>query len=150
MAITIPSPQPDGSLMMHATAVAIDGRGVLICGPSGSGKSSLALQLMALGADLIADDATILRADLRGLHLSAHANIAGRIEAAGVGILNAATVQNIPCALCIDLGTSESARLPQRRSVRLLDQDVPMLHSVANGVFAAAVMQYMKAGRSTP
>jgi HPr kinase/phosphorylase len=43
-------------LYLHASAVSLDGNGVLICGASGTGKSTLALQLMALGAELIADD----------------------------------------------------------------------------------------------
>ena len=49
---------PQGTLIMHASCVAVQGKGVLILGPSGAGKSSLALQLMALGADLVADDRT--------------------------------------------------------------------------------------------
>lgn len=44
--------------ILHASCVALDGRGLLILGPSGSGKSALALELMALGADLVADDRT--------------------------------------------------------------------------------------------
>ena len=45
-------------MILHATCVAVDGRGLLILGPSGSGKSALALQLIALGAQLVADDRT--------------------------------------------------------------------------------------------
>jgi len=41
---------------IHASCVAVDGKGLLITGASGSGKSALALQLMAFGAHLIADD----------------------------------------------------------------------------------------------
>ena len=49
-----------GALTLHATCVAVEGRGVLITGPSGSGKSSLALALMAHGARLVADDRVTL------------------------------------------------------------------------------------------
>ena len=46
----------NGSLIMHATCVDINGSGVLIVGRSGSGKSSLAINLLALGSTLVADD----------------------------------------------------------------------------------------------
>ncbi|MFL4469945.1 HPr kinase/phosphorylase [Tateyamaria armeniaca] len=45
---------------LHATSVAFEGKGVLITGASGRGKSSLALQLMALGCTLVSDDQTEL------------------------------------------------------------------------------------------
>ena len=46
----------DGSLIMHATCVDVNGSGVLIIGRPGSGKSSIAINLLALGATLVADD----------------------------------------------------------------------------------------------
>ena len=49
--------------IVHASCVTVQGRGVLITGASGSGKSALALSLMALGADLVADDRVILSLD---------------------------------------------------------------------------------------
>ncbi|MEM9638850.1 MAG: hypothetical protein AAGA94_14475, partial [Pseudomonadota bacterium] len=48
----------DPSDILHASCVACQGRAVLILGRSGQGKSGLALQLMAYGADLVADDRT--------------------------------------------------------------------------------------------
>ena len=81
---------PEGPVIVHASCVAWKGRGLLIGGPVGSGKSSLALQLMAFGADLIADDRTALSADRDGPPVAAPvAPIAGLIEARGVGILPA-------------------------------------------------------------
>ena len=46
----------NGPLIMHATCVDVNGSGVLIVGHSGSGKSSLAINLLALGSKLVADD----------------------------------------------------------------------------------------------
>jgi ABC-type uncharacterized transport system fused permease/ATPase subunit len=45
---------------MHGTTVAMAGQGLLIIGPSGSGKSSLALDLMSKGMELVSDDRTDL------------------------------------------------------------------------------------------
>jgi len=47
-------------LLVHATAVAIDGGAVLLRGPPGCGKSDLALRLIDRGAQLIADDQALL------------------------------------------------------------------------------------------
>ena len=55
------APGPE-HLYINASAVAVDGRGVMICGAPGAGKSTLALELMTLGANLIADDG--IRVDL--------------------------------------------------------------------------------------
>jgi len=74
---------------LHATAVAFEGKGVLITGRSGSGKSSLALQLMAIGHTLIADDQTDVTRHADRLWASAPPSIKGMIEARGVGILHA-------------------------------------------------------------
>src|SRR6185312_10220968 len=49
------------ALLLHATTVAIDGAAVLLRGPSGSGKSDLALRLIDAGARLVADDQSELR-----------------------------------------------------------------------------------------
>ena len=71
---------------VHATAVALDGRAVLIFGPSGSGKSDLALRLIDRGWRLVADDRVVLTAAGGGLVASAPPALAGLIEERGVGI----------------------------------------------------------------
>ena len=60
----------DDALLLHGTAVSIDGCGLLILGPSGAGKSSLAIDMLALGAQLISDDRVWLRASPTGLRLA--------------------------------------------------------------------------------
>ena len=65
---------------VHASTVAADGRAVLITGPSGSGKSDLALRLLDRGFTLVSDDQTIVRRDGDRLLASPPPNIAGKLE----------------------------------------------------------------------
>lgn len=132
----------------HASAVALEGRAVVILGPSGAGKSSLALRLMALGCSLVSDDRTALRRVDGTIFASAPAGLAGLIEARGVGLLMAEALAAAPVVLAVDLGRRETERLPPWRSLRLLGEDVPCLHSVESEHFPAAIMQYLRAGRS--
>lgn len=84
------------------SAVAIEGQAVLIEGHSGSGKSSLALELIDRGAALIGDDGVILTRKGAQIIASAPPNIAGKIEIRHVGIAQLETVQ-APLALVIAL-----------------------------------------------
>ena len=137
-------------LLLHATAVAWAGRGLLVCGPSGAGKSTLALELMAWGCALVADDRVELRAEGGRLLARAPAAIRGLIEARGLGLLRAETVPEAALAAVLDLGEAEPARLPPWRERILLGVALPCLHKPASGPIAAALLQYLKAGRSDP
>ncbi|MGO4853881.1 HPr kinase/phosphorylase [Phaeovulum sp. W22_SRMD_FR3] len=139
----------------HASCVAVAGCGILILGASGRGKSSLALEFMAWGADLIADDRTILRRQPAttgdSVWACAPAAIHGRIEARGIGILSAKALSGAKLALVIDLDRTETERLPPRREMRVLEVTLPMVlapHSSARGHFSAGIMQYLKGGRA--
>ena len=101
----------------HASTVAVDGRAVLITGPSGSGKSDLALRLLDRGFTLVSDDQTIVRREGNKLIASAPPNIAGKLEIRGVGIVQMDTVKDVPVALVVQL-TSEIERLPDERRER--------------------------------
>ena len=133
--------------MIHATCLSLNGQGILLTGPSGSGKSALGLQLMAFGAHLIADDQTVL--DLRGdqVFASAPPQIRGMIEARGVGILAAQAAPAAPVRLVFDMAQQETDRLPQDRHTILLGQKITLLHKVAYDQFPAAILQYIKGGR---
>lgn len=132
--------------ILHASCVALDGRGILILGPSGSGKSALALQLMAYGCTLVSDDRTIVTVRDGWLSATAPAAIAGRIEARGVGLLGAAAAA-ARLTLAVDLARTETERLPPERWLELLGASLPLLHRVESGYFPAAILQYLKAGR---
>lgn len=133
--------------IVHATSVAVAGRGLLIRGASGRGKSGLALDLMSRGAALIADDRTCLTRQGDIILLGCPPAIAGLIEARGLGLLAADPVADIPLAAILDLDTPETHRLPPIRMTRLLGVDLPLLHNFASQYFPASLMQYLIAGR---
>lgn len=88
---------------VHATTVSIDGRAVMIAGPSGSGKSDLALRLIDRGARLVSDDYTIARRTGGRLMATAPDTISGKMEVRGIGIIDMPHDDNVPVALLIDL-----------------------------------------------
>ena len=113
---------------VHATAVAIDGRAILIAGPSGAGKSDLALRLLDRGFKLVSDDQTLVRRDGDRLIASAPPTIAGNLEVRGIGIVEMETVRDVPVALVVELAT-EVARLPDdNRERQLLGIGVPLIN----------------------
>ncbi len=133
---------------IHASCVSLDGRALLICGDSGSGKSSLALQLIALGAGLIADDRTSLQAMDGTLQASCPDSIAGLIEARGVGIVRLPAAEPAPVTLIVDLNKTETTRLPQPHSASFLGIVRPCLWHAPGSHFAAAVLHCLRHGIS--
>jgi len=102
-----------GRSRVHASCVAVDGAGILIRGPSGSGKSSLALRLIDEGGILVADDQTLVEAVDGGIVASAPASIAGRLEVRGLGIVSLEYLPRARLALIVDLAAADAiARLP--------------------------------------
>jgi len=97
---------------LHASTVAIDGRAVLLTGPSGSGKSDLALRMLDRGFTLVSDDQTIVRKEGDRLLASAPPNIAGKLEIRGIGIVEMERVDNVAIALIVELTNSQIQRLP--------------------------------------
>lgn len=148
MADTPAAPPPPGDgRVEHASCIAVNGRGLLIRGPSGSGKSGLSLALMALGADLVADDGVCLRRQGDQIIASAPPAIRNLIEARGLGLLRAHALPEAPLAAVLDLGTHEDQRLPPLRHTSILQQNIELLHKVDSPHFPAAILHYLKYGR---
>ena len=134
--------------ILHATCVAVDGRGLLILGPSGSGKSALALRLVSRGAALVADDLTrVERMEERLVASCPNPDLAGLIEARGVGVLRAPALAMTTLALVADLGQAETDRLPPKRHVTILGVPLSLVLQVQNDHFPDALMLYLRHGR---
>ena len=113
---------------VHGTVVALHGRAVLLRGPSGSGKSDLALRLIDRGFILVADDQVLLARD--GDHLIAQAPlaIAGLIELRGFGLTAMPYCQRASLHLVVDLVPAQQVeRLPDPHAVEFFDLDIPCL-----------------------
>ena len=135
---------------LHATTIALNRCGALIVGASGSGKSSLALQMIALGAVLVADDQTILHRQDGALLANPAENLAGMIEARGIGILRMAFVSQCRVDVVIDLDEIETERLPAVRTREVLGVDLPELHKVATDACPHALCAYLSNQRMNP
>ncbi len=133
--------------IVHASAVALAGRAVLICGASGSGKSALALELISRGCGLIADDRTVLRLQ-DGVPVAAcPPAIRGRIEARGVGILAVSPARPAPVGLIVDLDLAPEGRLPPPARRPLCGVAVPLVAGKDVPGLAAAIHVWLTGGR---
>ena len=140
-------PDDRDCLVQHASCVSIHGNAALLFGPSGAGKSALALNLMALGAALVADDRTCLWRETDQIWADAPQVLRGKIEARYVGLLHAQAAGPSQVVIAIDLETTETDRFPAEKSLPLLGLSVPLLHNVHAQHFPAAILQYLKSGR---
>ena len=99
---------------LHASAVTCGGKGVLLLGESGSGKSDLALRLMDRGATLVADDRVEVLREGDALWACSVPALAGRIELRGVGILQRPYCARAKLALAVRLVAREAVeRMPE-------------------------------------
>ncbi|WP_187429163.1 HPr kinase/phosphorylase [Roseobacter fucihabitans] len=141
----------DGAaITLHASCVSYQGNGVIILGASGTGKSSLALQLMAYGAELVADDQTTVTVRNGLLSASSPSILKGLIEARGVGLLRANHLPETEVGLVVDLDRLETKRLPELHRTNLAGIDVVCLHKADCPHFPAAILHYLRSGRWKP
>lgn len=132
----------DETVIVQASAVAIEGRALMIEGTPGSGKSSLALALIDRGAMLMGDDGVSLERRGDCIFACPPPNIGGLIEVRGVGIVEYPLSEPAPLALVLALG-ARTERLPQIVSTRaILGIDIPVL-PFEPGTFAPAIRAEM-------
>ena len=104
---------------IHASAVLVGDQAVLIRGPSGSGKSRLAFDLILAGragqipsTALIGDDRVRLAVGDGRLTVRGVEELAGKIEIRGLGIRTTTAVMSGPIGLVVDLRAADAERLP--------------------------------------
>jgi serine kinase of HPr protein (carbohydrate metabolism regulator) len=136
---------------VHASAVLVGARAVLIRGPSGSGKSRLAFDLIqaARAARLVADDRVHLETANGRLLARPAAALAGLLEVRGVGLMR---VAHEPCAVVgwvVDLAAAEAKRLPDAAG-RTTEIDGIILPRLAVASGAAALPPVLALINSPP
>ena len=137
--------------LVHASCVAVDGGGVLLLGPSGSGKSDLALRLIDGGAVLVADDQVEIRAAGGRLEAAPPDALAGRIEVRGLGILALPWRASAPLVLAAELlvgGRPE--RLPEPARRRFEGIDLPLVRLAPFDASAAARLRLAARAAAEP
>ena len=110
----------------QATCVAIGTRGLLIEGPPGSGKSSLALALIDRGAVLVGDDGVLLEARDGQLLASPHPNTGGKLEVRNLGLIDVPTT-SVPIALVLKLDPTAARFIDTAETRALAGVDLPLV-----------------------
>lgn len=140
-------------MLLHATCLDIEGNGLLLVGDSGCGKSGLASELMALGAQLVADDQVMLSSKQGKLVASAPVSIAGKMELRGFGVISLASFcTSTDVALAVRLQREFPERFPEESvTLPLLGYQVPYLAAASQDRFLASkLMIYMKSDVCDP
>ena len=133
---------------IHASCVAHGGKGLLILGASGAGKSALALQMIALGAELVADDRTDLSLENGQLIARCPPPLQGVIEARGIGLLRLPYLRQIALTAVIDLDQAETERMPPLRHREFLGHSLDLIHGSDYFHQAAALICYLAGVRA--
>ena len=131
-----------GRTRLHASCVELQGRGVLLLGASGSGKSDLALRLIDGGAVLVADDQVSIERRGETLLAGPPEALAGRLEVRGLGILSLPFRAAVRLRLAVELDRAgELPRLPEPARYAVLGLDLPCIRLDPNKPSAAAIVR---------
>lgn len=124
---------------LYASCVEFMGSGLLICGRSGSGKSDLCLRLTDAGADLVADDRTVVENRDGKLMARAPDSIKGLLEIRGIGIVETPHIDETEIRLKLILRPfSQIDRMPEEQTEIIEKAEIPVFYLDAFSVSAVA------------
>lgn len=138
-------------VIVHATCIAVDGHGILLRGPSGSGKSDLAVRAIDRGARLVADDRVVLTRHGESVIASAPAALHGLIEIRGLGIVRMDAAAEARIALVADMTDPRGIeRLPEQRRCEIEGAAIPWVALSPFEASATAKLRYALAAALDP
>ena len=124
--------------IVHGTAIALEDKGVLLIGPSGSGKSDLALRLIDSGATLISDDQIICERRNDEIFLFPHKKINGLIEVRGVGIIKVPYIENVKLKMIVQLINKQPERIPVKEEKNFLNLKIKFIKIIGKEASSTA------------
>jgi serine kinase of HPr protein (carbohydrate metabolism regulator) len=138
---------------VHASAVLVGARAILIRGPSGAGKSRLTLELIAAAraghvrfAKLVGDDRVHLESVSGRLLVRPADTLAGLIEARGAGICRLDYESCAVIGLVVDLNVGDAQRLPEKTRIEIEGIDLPRLAVAPGGAALPVVLALLTSG----
>lgn len=117
----------------QSTCVAIGGRGILIEGAPGTGKSGLALALIDRGAVLVGDDSLMLEARDGTLLARPHPNTRGLLEVRNLGLIPFPCAEEVPVALVIALDRAAERFIDAAETATIAGVDLPLIRIWPDG-----------------
>ncbi len=143
------NPAQRAPVLRQAGCVSIGGRGILIEGPPGCGKTSLALMLLDRGGQLVGDDGVGLTVRDGRLWASPPANISGKLEIRNVGVIQLPTI-DAPVSLRLVLSEDAPRFVEIVEKIELEGVPIPTLYFYARGAAAAIRAEYALALHGLP
>ena len=117
----------DINKVIHASSIEISGKGVVILGKSGAGKSSLAIKLVSMGAKLISDDQTHFNLKEDKIIISKPESTPNLIEARGIGLIKAPFVKSATLFCFVKITDLELKRLPYTKKKYCFGKEIKMI-----------------------
>jgi serine kinase of HPr protein (carbohydrate metabolism regulator) len=124
----------------QASCVAIGGRGVLIEGAPGSGKSSLVLALLDRGAEFVGDDSLLVEARDGKLHVHPHPETAGLLEVRNLGLITRPVRADVAVALVLRLEEDAPRFIDAAEQCAILGVPLPLVR-----LWPGSPVQHLKA-----
>ena len=139
----------DNSKIIHASSVDINGKGIVILGKSGAGKSNLAIKLISMGAKLISDDQTHFKLIENKIIISKPETTPNFIEARGIGLIEAPFVVSAKLFCFVKITNLELKRLPNAKKKYCFGKKIKMIEFNPNYNNESSLFLSLKYGVKT-